>query len=44
MCIRDRDMVGKYGILMKKINGKYYGFDVSGHTVKGCLLYTSRCV
>ena len=28
-------MVGKYGILMKKINGKYYGFDVSGHTVKG---------
>ena len=20
---------------MKKINGKYYGFDVSGHTVKG---------
>ncbi len=30
-----RDMVGKYGILMKKINGKYYGFDVSGHTVKG---------
>ena len=30
MCIRDR-----YGILMKKINGKYYGFDVSGHTVKG---------
>ena len=31
----DQDMVGKYGILMKKINGKYYGFDVSGHTVKG---------
>ena len=30
-----QDMVGKYGILMKKINGKYYGFDVSGHTVKG---------
>ena len=25
----DQDMVGKYGILMKKINGKYYGFDVS---------------
>ena len=31
----DQDMVGKYGILMKKIDGKYYGFDVSGHTVKG---------
>ena len=31
----DKDMVGKYGILMKKIDGKYYGFDVSGHTVKG---------
>ena len=31
----DQDMVGKDGILMKKINGKYYGFDVSGHTVKG---------
>ena len=31
----DQDIVGKYGILMKKINGKYYGFDVSGHTVKG---------
>ena len=31
----DQDMVGKYGILIKKINGKYYGFDVSGHTVKG---------
>ena len=31
----DKDMVGKYGILMKNIGGKYYGFDVSGHTVKG---------
>lgn len=31
----DQDMVGKYGILLKKIDGKYYGFDVSGHTVKG---------
>ena len=31
----NQDMVGKYGILMKKIDGKYYGFDVSGHTVKG---------
>ena len=31
----DKDTVGKYGILMKKINGKYYGFDVYGRTVKG---------
>lgn len=27
--------VGKYGILLMKIDGQYYGFDVSGHTVKG---------
>ena len=27
--------VGKYGILLTKIDGQYYGFDVSGHTVKG---------
>ncbi|MEF2695398.1 MAG: hypothetical protein U0O03_11535 [Blautia wexlerae] len=25
----------KYSILLKKIDGTYYGFDVSGHTVKG---------
>ena len=31
----DKDTVGKYGILMKKINGKYYGFDIYGHTVSG---------
>ena len=31
----DKDTVGKYGILIKKIDKVYYGFDVSGHTVKG---------
>ena len=31
----DKDTVGKYGILMKKIGTKYYGFDVNGHTVQG---------
>ena len=31
----DPYMVGKYGILIKKIGTQYYGFDVNGHTVKG---------
>ena len=27
--------MGKTGVLVKKIKGKYYGFDYQGHMVKG---------
>lgn len=31
----DKEMQGKYGIVIKKINNQYYGFDVYGHRVSG---------
>ena len=49
----DPYMVGKYGILIKKIGTQYYGFDVNGHTVKGirvgrinmyCFHYNKRSI
>ena len=31
----DKDFQGRYGIVIKKIDNKYYGFDVYGHRVTG---------
>ena len=31
----DRNYVGTTGIVVKKINGRYYGFDYQGHMMKG---------
>ena len=31
----DKEMMGKYGVIVKKIRGQYYGFDYLGHRVKG---------
>ena len=31
----NKNMMGKTGVIVKKIKGKYYGFDYQGHMVKG---------
>lgn len=31
----DREMMGRYGVIVKKVRGQYYGFDYLGHRVKG---------
>lgn len=31
----DKEMMGKYSVIVKKIKGQYYGFDYLGHRVKG---------
>lgn len=30
-----KEMMGRYGVIVKKIRGQYYGFDYLGHRVKG---------
>ena len=30
-----KEMMGRYGVIVKKIKGQYYGFDYLGHRVKG---------
>ena len=31
----DKEMMGKYSVIVKKIKGQYYGVDYLGHRVKG---------
>ena len=40
----DKEMMGKYSVIVKKIKGQYYGFDYLGHRVKGVRVGEYLCI